>query len=97
MLTICACSSVDRAVASDAMCAGSTPVRRTSAERARAIRAAARKLAYFLWDDSLLSRKSHCTQCDFLFSSRSAVYAAARKLAYSLWDGSLLPRKLHCI
>ncbi len=29
VLPLCACSSVDRAVASDAMCAGSIPVRRT--------------------------------------------------------------------
>ena len=39
---------MDRAVASDAMCAGSTPVRRTSTERARAVHVAARKLAHFL-------------------------------------------------
>ena len=48
LFQLCACSSVDRAVASDAMCAGSTPVRRTSAERARAVHVAARKLAHFL-------------------------------------------------
>ena len=35
-------------MASDAMCAGSTPVRRTSAERARAVHVAARKLAHFV-------------------------------------------------
>ena len=44
MLTICACSSVDRAVASDAMCAGSTPVRRTtSGVRSTPIRVVARR------------------------------------------------------
>ena len=34
---ICACSSVDRAVASDAMCGGSIPLRRTSGEPPRAV------------------------------------------------------------